>query len=446
VPVDFLGILTTIGMRRKVMAAPKNSILKVLSLRDFRLLWIGSGLSLLGDQFVLIATPWLVLHLTNDPMSLGFVLALQGIPRAVFMLVGGAITDRFSPRAIMLLSDLARLCLTACMAVVIFSGGIQMWMIYLFSLAFGLVSGFAVPAANSIVPNLVPANDLQTGNAVNMGTAQLVGFIGPTLAGVIIAQYSGATFGIALAFAVDALGFAVSATCLWLMRGGGRRMPFDGTAGGGSVWGSIWSGIRYLWGGRNMRFMFFVLIAANLLFIGPLLVGIPVLAKQRLPEGAVAFGLLMSAYAGGNLTGYLLAGVLPKLKAWRMTVFVVGLLVAFGLVMSALGLVNITWVDSILMAVLGVGNGYMGIIVFTWIQQRTPREMLGRMMGMFMFAQMGLTPVSQALAGVISKWSLTGLFLGSGALILVLAVWCGFQPELSALGEDVLGESSSAQA
>jgi hypothetical protein len=74
-------------------SSPQNPMLQVLSLRIFRLLFCGSGISLLGDQFVLIATPWLVLQLTDNSL----VLALEGIPRAVLMLLGGAITDRLSP-------------------------------------------------------------------------------------------------------------------------------------------------------------------------------------------------------------------------------------------------------------------------------------------------------------------------------------------------------------
>ncbi|MCB0207127.1 MAG: MFS transporter, partial [Anaerolineae bacterium] len=125
---------------------------RVMSLPDFRLLFAGSTMSSLGDQFALVATPWLVLQLTGDPLALGIVLALEGLPRAIFMLLGGAVTDRFSPRLVMLVSDLIRLLLTSLMVVAVFTGTVQMWMVYAFALGFGLVAGFAVPAANSIVP------------------------------------------------------------------------------------------------------------------------------------------------------------------------------------------------------------------------------------------------------------------------------------------------------
>ena len=121
---------------------------RVMSLRDFRLLFAGTTTSLLGDQFALIATPWLVLKLTGDPLALGIVLALEGIPRAIFMLLGGAITDRLSPRIVMLVSDVIRLILTGVMAFVVLAGIVQMWMVYSFALGFGLVAAVMIIRGN----------------------------------------------------------------------------------------------------------------------------------------------------------------------------------------------------------------------------------------------------------------------------------------------------------
>jgi MFS family permease len=417
----------------------ENPMRRVMSLRDFRLLFAGATTSLLGDQFALIATPWLVLRLTGDPLALGIVLALEGIPRAVFMLLGGAITDRLSPRLLMIASDLIRCVLTVGMALAIFTGAVQMWMLYVFGLGFGLVAGFAIPAENSIVPLLVAESDLQAGNSIIMGVSQLTGFIGPTIAGIIIGGFSGSFFGIGLAFAVDAASFAVSATTLWLMHGGGRSRS-GSAAEPESIWASILAGVKYLWGEKVLRLMFLVITAVNFLIVGPLLVGIPVLASQRLPEGAVAFGLLMSAYAGGNLTGYLAAGSLPRLGGNTMRAFILLLLAAFGMVIGSLGFLRSTAADFILMLLLGVGNGYLSIILFTWMQTRTPREMLGRMMSILSLSNIGLVPIAQAISGAVSKWSLTGLFAMAGALVLVVTLWTAFQPALTEFSESLIAK------
>jgi MFS family permease len=313
-------------------------------------------------------------------------------------------------------------------------------MLYAFGLGFGLVAGFAIPAGNSIVPMLVKEQDLQAGNSVMMGVSQLVGFIGPTIAGILIGRFSKSPLGIGLAFALDAFSFAVSAVTLWIMRGGGRRQNQAGSSEKESVWASILAGLKYLWDDKPLRLMFLVIMALNFLFVGPLLVGIPVLANQRLPEGAVAFGLLMSAFSGGNLAGYLLAGALPRPSGNAMRGFLIALMVVFGLVLGAFGFLRSTWVDFALMLLLGLGNGYISITLFTWMQLRTPKAMLGRMMSMMMLSNTGLVPISQAISGAVSRWSLTWLFAGAGILILLVTVWAAPQPELKVFSDSMMAE------
>ncbi len=423
-------------------STPKSPMLRVMGLRDFRLLFAGATTSLLGDQFALIATPWLILKMTGDPLALGAVLALEGIPRAIFMLLGGAITDRISPRRIMLIADVIRFMMTCLMGFAVFTGFIQVWMLYAFGLGFGLVAGFAIPAENSIVPMLVEKEDLQAGNSLVMGVSQLVGFVGPTIAGILIGAYSSSSLGIALAFTLDSFSFAVSAACLWLIRIPGLRSIQAAQEEG--VWTSIMAGIKYLWQDSALRLMFLILSAVNFLLVGPLLVGIPVLADQRLPEGAVAFGLLMSAYSGGNLVGYLLAGSLRRPSARVIKTVLITLVAAFGLVIGALGFIPYTWVDFALLLMLGMGNGYIAIILFTWIQTRTPKEMLGRMMSILMFSNTGLVPVSQAISGAVSRWDVTILFASAGAFVLAVVVWMSVQPELNEFSQSLAAQPQEA--
>lgn len=427
----------------------QNPLVRVFLIRDFFLLWFGGTTSMLGSQFSMIAMPWLMLQLTGDPQALGVMLALEGIPRVAFMLVGGAISDRFSPRLILLACDWLNFALVGLSAALVFSGMMQVWMLYLFGLLTGLLSGFVMPAASSIIPLIVPAEDLQAGNSVSMGSGQLVGFVGPALAGIVIGAYAHSAYGIALAFSIDSLSFAISALALGAMRSGHRpqsaeKAPDEKPE---SIWASIRLGMQYLYANEGLKFMFVVMTAVNFLFTGPLLVGIPVLADQRLVEGAMAFGLLMSAYSGGNLAGFILAGALPRPGGRGLSVFMVSLLVAFGLVLASLGWISLTWVDFALMLLLGVGNGYIGLVIITWIQQRTPRDMLGRMMSMVMLAGNGLVPVSMFLTGfTIRNWSLTGLFALAGGLILLTAAWTALQPALRSVSEEMLAAQAQAAA
>jgi MFS family permease len=430
-------------MDGKNQATGKHSLLKVLSLRDFRLLFVGVSTSLLGDQFALIATPWLVLQLTGNPLALGLVLALEGIPRALFMLFGGAVTDRFSPRIIMLAADIARLVLVALMAIVVLTGTVQIWMLYVFGLGFGLVAGFAVPAGNSIVPLLVEEKDLQAGNSLVMGVGQLVGFVGPVLAGIFIGMFAESLLGVGLAFALDAATFALSAMMLLLMQGGGR-LSAAADAEQEPLWSAILEGLKLVWEDQALRLIFLVIAAINFLFVGPILVGVPVLAAQRLAEGAVAFGLLMSGFAGGNLAGFLLAGILPRPDGQTMRLGLLALLSVFGVALGLMGFITTTWLDVGLMVLLGLGNGYMTIMLFTWVQTRTPRNMLGRMMSLLTLSSAGLVPISQAIAGSLGAWNLTLLFVLAGGLILGMTIWTACQPALVTLSHSLVASQAEA--
>lgn len=218
----------------------QHPFLRALSNRDFRLLWMGGSISVLGSQFSMIALPWLVLQLTDDPQALGLVLALAGLPRAIFILYGGVITDRFSPRKILLVCDWINFVLSGMIAALVFTAYMQVWMVYIFSLVIGMIAGFVIPAANSITPLILRDQDLQAGNSISMGTMQLMGFVGPAMAGVIIGSSSQSIEGVAIAFAIDSVTFAFSAVMLGLMRAGDRQqVPVPEGRAPESVWTSL---------------------------------------------------------------------------------------------------------------------------------------------------------------------------------------------------------------
>lgn len=421
-------------------AAPAPSLLAILRNRNFRLLWIGESISVLGDQFHLIALPWLVLQLTGDALAMGTVLAIAGIPRAVFMLVGGALTDRFSARNIMLASNVIRTGLVGLLAALTMTGQIELWMLYLFAFLFGLADAFFFPAQSSIVPHLVSTAQLGPANALIQGTAQLSTFAGPVLAGIMIALLSGPNAapdappeleGIALALGIDAATFSVSALTLALISVRHATGSADGT--GESVLRSIRGGIAYAWRHVTLRVYFIVVAAINLLVNGPIAVGIPVLADRRLPEGAAAFGIVMSAFGGGALLGMVAAAGLPRpaLRTLGTRLLVAISLMGFGV--AALGFVYVTPVAALISLLMGVVNGYVNILFITWLQERTPSRLLGRMMSLVMFASLGLNPLSTALAGWLIELNVTALFFGAGLLMATIALASSFLPQARSL-------------
>jgi len=106
-----------------------------------------------------------------------------------------------------------------------------------------------------------------------------------------------------------------------------------------------------------------------------------------------------------------------------------------------MGFINLSWIDFGLMLLLGLGNGYITIILFTWIQTRTPKTMLGRIMSLLLLSSAGLVPVSQAISGAVGAWNLTLLFVAAGVLIVVMTSWTAWQPALVTFSESLSGEN-----
>ena len=417
----------------------------MLSRRDFRLLWLGEGVSLIGDQFAFIALPWLVLQLTGDAFAMGAVLAVAGVPRALFMLFGGALTDRFSPRRVMLVTNLARMLFVGVLAAIILSGGIELWMIYVFALCFGLADAFFYPAASAIVPDIVPRAQLQIGNSITQGTAQLSVFLGPVLAGSVIALFGreaaagGAPDlrGVGLAFAIDALTFLISAVTLKLMAVGENTAVTSNAAAEQTVWEAMREGLAFVTSDDALRTIFLIVAALTVLGVAPINLGMPVLADERLPNGAASFGLIMSAYGAGSLIGILLSGLLPGPPPRIFGPLLLGMVALIGLLTMGLAFADTLPMAALLLALMGILDGYTIIQFTTWLQLRTPEVLIGRVMSLLMFAFVGLAPVADLLVGALIEWDLNAVLLGSGGLLALVSLWAAAQPSVREMGTAV---------
>lgn len=438
--------------------ASDNSFWALLKTRNFRLLWGAGTLSAIGDQFDLIAFPWLVLLLTGDPLAVGAVIAVGSVPAVFFMLIGGSVVDRYSPRLILQLSNVARVILGASLAVLILVGSLNLWTLYLFALAKGIADAFYYPAHAAILPRIVTKSQLRHANAITQTTIESSGFVGPMLAGALIAYFSGAndvtspldsantaaqagTSGVGYAFAVVAAAFFISSLLLVFMRLNPGAQESTGHSGkrqteeekvGDSIWASIADGFRFVRADAAM-FALFLLIAGIELFVqGPVIVGIPVLASTRLPQGALAVGIIYSAYAGGALLGALIAGALPAPERHLGRILIISYVLS-GILIIPFGFLTATWPVAGLVVVIGVLGGYTNIMFLSWLQARTPQAVMGRVMSLLMVASIGLSPISNAVSGALIKLSLGWVFVGAGAAMALLSVGAGLRKEIREL-------------
>jgi MFS family permease len=397
-------------------------------LRDPNFRWLtgGSFLSMLGDQFTLIALPWLVLRMTGDTLVLGTVLALVSVPRALFILVGGALVDRHSPKQVLMATKYVNLALLCLLAWLVLSGGLALWMVYALALGIGLSTAFSIPAGTAMMPHVVPRAQLQAANGISLGLRQLTMFLGPLLAGLLIALFgdgSGAlanATGIGLAFALDALSFALSAWTLSKVR------PLTALASPASapqpVLASVLEGLIHFWRDRELRTCFLYWSAVALFIMGPIHIAIPVLASSTPELGAAAFGIMLGAHGAGTLVGMVASGALKKLRIGSLGTTILAFDAIIGLLFIPMGQITAVWQGAALMLAIGLLGGFMQVSVFTWIQQRVPPVLLGRAMSLFMFIFMGLAPISAAITGwIMQSITLGQLFTASGGTLVLIA-------------------------
>jgi len=412
-----------------------------LAHRDFRLLFVGSSISALGDQFTLVALPWLVLKLTGSPAALGLVLATMALPRAAFMLIGGAVVDRLSPRRVLLWARAINALLIGMLTLLVFGGAIRMPVVYALSLGIGLATAFAYPAASALLPRLLSPQQLQPANALMMGMRQLSLFVGPALAGLVIGAGAAPTAaahavvdagGLGTAFAVDSVSFVCSLAALLLMR---TRDDTHARAPEGHVLANVLGGLRAIWGDVPLR-AFMLYVAGVSVFVGgPLQVGLPVLADTRLDHGAASLGILMTANGGGMLLGGFLSGWASRLARGRLGLMILCNDGLAGLALAALAFDHSTVMGAALLACTGVFAGIAQVAVVSWIQRRVPPAMMGRTMSVLMFAFLGLGPLSAAFAGSLLKLvPLPAMFAAAGLALTAIALACMGNPALRSIG------------
>jgi hypothetical protein len=386
----------------------------VFSSASFRKLWVATTLSLFGDFFNYIALAWLVLQLTGSGLALGSVLVVQALPRAVLMVVGGALADRISSRLTMLGSMGLRTAVVAPLAVLVLTGRVQMWEVYAIAVVFGIVDAFYMPARTSILPKVVADHDLEPGNAVLNVTGQASVILGPVLGGLIVTL-----LGIGWAFAGDAACFAIGFLFILWLPTAARTAAGEAHPDGG-LGGQILAGFRYAWADTGIRVLLIVIAVIDFAANGALGVGLPTLVHARFSAGAEGLGILLGAWGVGATAGALGAGFVrpPKQFGWLIVLLCVWL----GVGMTGVGLVSSLLPAALLMGFSGIGTGVVNTYGLSWLQRRTDPAMQGRVMSLVMLASMGLTPLAYAASGVLADVNPTLLFLIAGGMTLLCAV------------------------
>jgi DHA3 family tetracycline resistance protein-like MFS transporter len=385
---------------------PRAGVLRPLGVRDFRLLWGGQMVSLLGDGIFTVALAWQVIHLSGSAAALSVVLLARSLPGLLLVPVSGVAADRLPRRTIMLAADVLRGLAVGMIAFLAASGTLQVWHLVVLSAVFGCGTAFFQPAAYSLYPDILTPELLLASNSINeSGTVLARSLLGPALGGVLVAA-----FGTPWAFGADAISFAVSIATLL-----GVTVRTRPGAGSKRILQEAAEGFRYT---RSVRWLWVSMVMtafSNFFLAGPLAVALPVLVKDTLHGGPGALGVATAGIGVGGAVAMLTAGHLGMSR--RPALLMYSAWAVSGLFQLGVGLSGHLWVATVFLAGLGCGLGLGNVIWFTLVQQRVARHMMGRVFSIDTMVSLGLLPLSYAVAGPVVEWIGAGPTMAVGGVV-----------------------------
>jgi MFS family permease len=408
------------------LRAPR--ILEPLRIRDFRLLWSGLAISLLGDGIYLVAIAWQVYELSDAPTALAIVGVCLTVPQIALVLFGGAITDRLERRRVLLAADVLRGLAVGVVGVLAVVDELQLWHLFVLAAVFGIGSALFGPAFAAIVPDLVPDDLILQANSLERFVRPLaIRFIGPAVGGVIVAA-----FGAGTAFLLDAASFGASIAALLAI---GRRPALAAPDHRKSLLDDVGEGLRFV---RSQSWLLVTIVATSigmLFFLGPVYVLLPLVVKRSLGGTATDLGLVFAAGGiGAMIASFLLAGRgLPRRPLSVMYACWAAMclqLVGYAVARSIWLVVVVTLLGTALLV-------YGQILWTTLLQMLVPRALLGRVASVDSLLSWGLTPISYALtAPVVDAVGLDATLVGAGlaATAVLVVTWLAF-PRIRAVEE-----------
>jgi DHA3 family tetracycline resistance protein-like MFS transporter len=378
------------GLRR---VGGRLHFLQPLGLRDFALLWSAAIVSLTGDGIYLVAIAWQTYEISNLPTALSLVGLATAAPEILFLLVGGALSDRLDRRRLMILADLLRAVAIGAIGFMAVAGTLELWHMFVLVAFYATGTALFRPAAAALVPEVVPTEMRPRANALlKTGGTLSVRIAGPALGGVIIAA-----FGAGTAFLIDAGTFLVAMLAISFI----TRRPTPVQLGKPNLLGEVREGLGFVRGQAWLGASLGASAVGLLCYMGPVTVLVPYQVKNSLGGDASDLSFVFAAGGAGALCASVAIGQwgLPRLRLTTLYTFwgtVAGSVLLYGLATEL-------W-QMMLAGFLGIGAMVGGEIIWaTLLQERVPGRLLGRVASLDWLVSVSLVPLSMVLTGPIAE-------------------------------------------
>jgi MFS family permease len=415
-----------------------HPLLRSLAHRNYRLYFAGQGISLIGTWMQRIAMSWLVFRMTQSSFQLSIVLFAGQIPALFLSPVAGVLVDRWNRHRVLLGTQTLAMVQAFLLALLTWTGRIDVGQLILLSLFLGVVTTFDMTTRQAFLSEMVSRRaDLGNAIALNSSLVHAARLLGPTLAGILLAQTSAE-----VCFLLNGLSYLAVLVALLAMRLEGPRRERHA----GSLWQGLRDGFRYVNGFAPIRTLL-LLLALSSMAGASYTVLLPEFTVRRLGGDAHTLGFLMAAPGLGALTGALFL-------ASRKSVLGLDRWILLALTLLGLGLLTLAGVADFTLALLvlfAVGLGMMVQLAAsnTLLQTIVAEDKRGRVMSFYTMAFLGMTPLGSLLTGVLAAWVgppitflVNGLLCLAGAALFGLSLprWQVLQ-KVSPLSPDILGEN-----
>jgi len=372
--------------------------------RDFLILWSGSVVSQSGDWMDQIALNWLVLEITDSPLSLGLVNLCRAIPILIFTPLGGVAADHWERRRILMVTQSISMVLAFALGALVTSGVVNLWEIYVIAALRGGVMSFNMPARQSMISDLVPRKDLPNAIALNSATTHLTRVLGPSLGGVLIAF-----LGIDWLFYLNGVSFLAILYTLHLLKDVGTKRKVA------NHWQELKDGFAYI--GRNKTLLYLVMLAVVPMFFGqPYLTMLAVFARSILKIGPMGLGLLTSIASLGAVTGAL---TVAGLRRGPQIGVMVGGIIVFGMSLLLFSFSHWLIPSLIFLFVAGGANVFYNSTNNALIQISVDDNYRGRVLSM-LFINRGMVPLGTAFTGFLAEMLGAQTALGAMSVMLII--------------------------
>jgi MFS family permease len=380
--------------------------------RNFRLYFSGQLISFTGTWMTTTAQGWLVYQLTGSKALLGIVAAAASAPMLFLATFGGWVADRYPKRSIVVATQIFSMSLSLTMAALVGTGIVQPWHIIVLAVLSGVAMAFDMPARQSFVIEMTSREDLMNAISLNSSAFNCARIIGPSIAGLLIAQV-----GIATCFLVDGLSFIPVIAGLLLMRLPKKQTQIESEAG---PIGQALEGFRYVWTHRRVLTILTLFTVVGI-FGWSYSVLMPAFARDVLHLGASGYGILMAGSGVGALLGALTVASAGHILPTRT--MALGGVWIFSAALALFAFNKNLYLGVLLLALVGFGIVLYFSTSNTVLQSIVPDEMRGRVMGIWALIFGGMIPLGSLEAGLLADFIGTPATMAIGALVCALAAF-----------------------